>query len=241
MKVLCIMTVYNEIEMLPYKKEWCRRNGLDLYVIDNYSTDYSFGWLKSHNIPCHQIDTKGAFDLDALQREIIKTTNILKPDWVVYNSADLFIFAEKAISYLCMDAEEQGKNIIGFPMIDICRIEKAMLFENYWYRPARDMIEFVYKWNPYIRYKADLIKIPERKSYKPKGIMINYGRIKPIEQRKELLKRRKLAWKRGLDKTSGRHYLREEAKGYKWNKDELEDIRESKYWKYLKNYVFDSD
>ena len=237
MNVLCILTVYNEIDFLPYKAEWCRRNGLNLYVIDNYSTDYSYGWLKSHGIDCHQIDTKGAFDLRILQKEIIKTTNIIKPDWVVYNGADLFIFAEKAISYLCMDAEEQGKNIIGFPMLDICRIGEARLFENYWFRPARDMIEFIYKWNPGIRYTADLVKIRDRESYRPPGIMINYGRTKSVEQRKELLKRRKLAWQRGLDKTSGRHYLREEAKGYKWNKEELEDIRESRYWKYIKDYV----
>ena len=136
-----------------------------------------------------------------------------------------------------MDAEEQGKNIIGFPMLDICRIGEARLFENYWFRPARDMIEFIYKWNPGIRYTADLVKIQDRESYRPPGIMINYGRTKSVEQRKELLKRRKLAWQRGLDKTSGRHYLREEAKGYTWNKDELEDIRESQYWKYLKDYV----
>ena len=62
-------------------------------------------------------------------------------------------------------------------------------------------------------------------------------RFMSVEQRKELLKRRKMGWKRGLDKTSGRHYLREEAKGYTWNKDELEDIRESVWWKYLKDYV----
>jgi hypothetical protein len=231
------MTIYNEIDFLPYKLEWCRRNGLDIYVIDNYSTDSSYQWLKDHNIDCHQVDTRESFDLRILQREIVKTTNKIKPDWAIYNTPDLFIFAEKAISHLCMDAEEQGKNIIGFPMIDMCRIGEAKLFENYWYRPARDMIEFVYKWSPGIRYAADLVKIPNRQSYWPKGIMINYGRTKTPEQRKEYLKRRRLAWKRGLDKTSGRHYLREEAKGYKWTKDELNDIRESIYWKYLKNYV----
>lgn len=238
MRVLCIMTIYNEINFLPYKVEWCRRNGLDLYVIDNYSTDYSYGWLKSHNIPCHQINTKDAFDLRILQREIIKTTNIIKPDWVVYNGADLFIFAEKSIAHLCMDAEEQSKNIIGFPMIDAIRIgDVVSIYNNYYYKHSRDNIEFIYKWSPTIRYSADLVKIQDRKSYRPKGIMINYGRTKSIEKRKELLQRRKLAWIRGLDKRSGRHYLREEAKGYKWDKDELSDIRESDWWKYLKDYV----
>ncbi len=231
------MTIYNEIDFLPYKVEWCRRNGLNLYVIDNYSTDYSYGWLKSHGIDCHQVDTKGAFDLRILQREIIKTTNIIKPDWVVYNGADLFIFAEKAISYLCMDAEEHGKNIIGFPMIDAIRIGSVVsMYNNYYYKKSRDNIEFIYKYHSSIRYSADLIKIPNRQSYYPKGVMINYGRTKSLEKRKELLKRRKLAWQRGLDKKSGRHYLREEARNYKWNRDELEDLRESNWWEYIRDY-----
>ena len=237
MNVLCIMTIYNEIDLLPYQTEWCRRNGLDLYVIDNYSTDYSYDWLKNHNIPCHQINTRGAFDLRILQREIVKTTNKIKPNWIFYTGADTFIFAEKALSHLCMDAEEQGKNIIGFPMIDMCGIGEAKLFENYWYRPARDMLEYVYKWQSGIRYNGETVKIRDRQSYRPKGVMINYGRTKLPEQRKELLKRRKLAWQRGLNKRSGIHYLREEAKGYTWNKEELNDIRKSIYWKYLKNYV----
>ena len=241
MRILCIMTIYNEIDFLPYKAEWCRRNGLDLYVIDNYSTDHSYGWLKSHGIDCHQVDTKEAFDLRILQKEIIKTTNRIKPDWVVYNGADLFIFAEKAISHLCMDAEEQGKNIIGFPLIDICNIGEErvnnILGRYFWYRDAIPMISFVYKWQPNIRYEADNVIFPGRKYLYPPGVMINYGRTKTKEQRKVLLKRREKAWKNGLAYTSGRHYLRESAKGFKWIKDELKDIRESQYWKYLKDYV----
>ena len=237
MKVLCIMTVYNEIEMLPYKKEWCRRNGLDLYVIDNYSTDHTKGWLETQGITHHQINTKGAFDLRILQKEIVETTHKIKPDWVVYNGADLFIFAEKPLVRLCMDAEDKGKNVIGFPMIDICRIDNSRMFENYYYRPSRDDIKFVYKYDSRITYRADIINIPNKQSYHPPGIMINYGRIKPVEQRKELLKRRKRAWHRGLPKRWGKHYLKEQAKGWSFNKDELSDIRESKYWQYLKDYV----
>ena len=241
MRILCIMTIYNEIDFLPYKVEWCRKNGLDLYVIDNYSTDYSYDWLKSHNIPCHQVDTKGAFDLRILQNEIIETTNEIKPDWVVYNGCDLFIFAKKPISHLCMDAEEQGVNIIGFPVIDICNIGEErtgnILGRYYWYRDSMPMISFVYKWQPGIKYEADNVIFKGRKYWYPPGVMINYGRTKSPEKRKELLKRRKLAWKRGLVYTSGRHYLREEGKEYRWTKDELNDIRTSRYWKYLKDYV----
>ena len=200
-----------------------------------------FPGLKSHKIPCHQIDTKGAIDLRILQREIIKTTNRIKPDWVVYNGCDLFIFAEKAISHLCMDAEEQGDNIIGFPVIDICNTGEErignILGRYFWYRDAIPMVSFVYKWQPGVKYKADNVIFKGRKHWFPPGVMINYGRTKTMTQRKVLLERRQKAWKNGLVHTSGRHYLREAAKGYKWTKEELQDIRKSKYWQYIKDYV----
>ncbi len=235
MNILCIITIYNEIEFLPQKIKWCGKNGFDLYVIDNYSTDGSYEWLKSHNIDCHRINTEGSFDLRILHPEVIKTTDGIKPDWVVRNDADMFVFAKKPLTHLCMDAEEHDKNIIVFPMIDICRIEEKKIFENYWYRHARDSVGFIYKWYPGLTYTADIVNVPDRKEMRPEGIIMNYGRTKSKRERKELLQRRQKAWKNGLNRTSGRHYLRERAKGFKWDKDELEDIRESKYWKYLKD------
>jgi len=248
MKVICIMTIYNEIDFLPYKLEWCHRNGLDLYVIDNYSTDGSYEWLKDHNIDCHQIDTKGTFDLPTLQAGIIRTVDHIKPDWVVYNGADLFIFAERPIATLCMEAERMGKNTIGFPIVGMHDTGEeptgGILNTYFWYmgRMARTgslkMIEFVYKWKPGIKYSGDTVKMPNKKTYNPSGIMINYGRIKSPERRKELLERRKLAWQRGMDRGHGIHYLTEEKRGFKrWDKSELKDIRESEYWQYLKDYI----
>ena len=38
---LCIGFIYNELEWLPKKVKYCKDNGLDLYIIDNYSTDGS--------------------------------------------------------------------------------------------------------------------------------------------------------------------------------------------------------
>lgn len=220
--------------------EWCRRNNLRPYIIDNYSNDFSYEWLKDHKYECHRIDTRGAFDLRALQKEIVKTTNRIKPDWVVYLGIDLFIFADMPIDVLCNKADLMGCNIIGFPMIDICRTdeEPGNPFRTYfYYRHSRNLIEFVYKWNQQVRLSADMVRIPNRRGLTPDGVMINYGRTKSPEKRQELLRRRQLAWKRGLDKTSGRHYLREQARNWTWDKSELKDIRNSEYWKYVKDYA----
>ena len=246
MNVLCILTIYNEIDFLPYKVEWCRRNGLDLYVIDNYSSDSSYAWLKSHNIPCHQIDTKEAFDLRVLQEEIIKTTDSIRPDWVVYSGADLFIFAEKPIKQLCINAEKIGKNMIGFPLSDMCHTgeERGMdVFNTFFYhkKPSRKMniFNFIYKWEKGVTYIGDSIRMKSvKKVCYPSGIMINYGRTKSPDKRKELLKRRRLAWERGLCKGWGTHYLEEENRKFRqWDKEELEDIRKSEYWQYYESPV----
>lgn len=239
MDVLCILTVYNEIDFLPYKLEWCKRHGMRLYVIDNYSTDFSYGWCKDHGVQCHQFDTGGAFHLDKLQAEIAKTTDRLEPAWVCYNGADTFIFTDEPIKSLCEKAELMGCNIMGWPTIDICNtgeVEKGILNSYFYYRHSRDLLEFVYKWSPGIKYYAEGVRMVKR-GFSPPGVMINYGRIKTPERRKVLLERRKMAWRQGLDRTSGRHYLREAKKGYKWKKSELKDIRNSEYWKYLKDYV----
>jgi len=220
--------------------EWCRRNNLKPYIIDNHSDDFSYGWLRDHNIPCHRFSTDGAFDLKALQREMVKTIARLNPDWVVYLGADLFIFCDLPVDVLCENAQQMGCNVIGFPMIDICRTdeEPGNPFRTYFhYRHSRDLIEFVFKWSPQVRMDGDLIRIPQRRGLSPQGVMINYGRTKIPEKRKKLLERRKLAWKRGLNPKFGRHYLREQKKDWTWTKDELKDIRNSEYWKYLKDYA----
>jgi len=220
--------------------EWARRNNLRSYYIDNYSDDFSYEWLKDHRVPCHRINTHGAFDLKTLQREIVKTTHKLKPDWVVYLGIDTFIFCDMPLDDLCWNAQEMGCNAIGFPSIDICNTgeEPGNPFRTYfYYRHSRDLLEFVYKWNPQARIDGDLIRIPQKRVLSPQGVMINYGRIKTPKERKLLLERRKLAWARGLKKKFGRHYLREKKRGWVWTKEELEDIRNSEYWKYLRNYA----
>ena len=90
MKVLCILTIYNEIEFLPYKIKYCKENDLDLYIIDNMSNDGSWEWLQKNNIKSHRFDTNEMFDLKALQGEIISTVHKEKPNWVIYNGCDLF-------------------------------------------------------------------------------------------------------------------------------------------------------
>lgn len=237
MNILCILTVYNEIDFLPYKVQWIKNNGFDIYIIDNYSTDSSYEWLKNHDISCHQIDSNKSFDLRILHPDVIKTTDKIKPDWVVRNDADMFVFADEGLRNVIEKADKKGFNLIEFPMIDLCNMGEKWNnpFKTFfWYRHARDSVGFIYKWSPNLKYNADVVQVPNKKVLRPKGIIMNYGRTKTKQERQELLKRRQRAWHNGLNLTSGRHYLREKKINWNWDRSELKDIRKSEYWKYIK-------
>ena len=235
--ILTIMTVYNELEFMPLKKAWCDMNRVGLYVIDNYSDDGTWEWLQDNGIPSHRFDTGGAFHLDKLQEEIIRTTDKIKPNWVIYNGADLFPFVDWGMSFLLEKIEGTGCNMVELPMIDVCRTdETGPPFECEWYRHARDRIGFIYKWEPGVKYRADYVELKNRRPMTGPGIMMNMGRTKGPKARRTLLKRRQKAWKQGLDPTSGRHYLREKASGWVWDKKDLLPLKNSEYYKYVREF-----
>ena len=223
------------MEFLPHVRDWCIKEGLDLYIIDNYSTDGSWEWLQKNHIRSHRIETNDSFDLDRLQKEIVMTVDEIKPDWVVYRGADLFSHFDRPLGTLIKRAESNGYNVIELPLISMCRTDEVgSAFECYHYIDAKPLIRgFIYKWEPGIKYKADSVQVKNRRCITVPGVLIEYGRTKNIEQRKELLKRRQKAWRNGLDKRFGRHYLKERAKGWRWDKSELKDIRNSEYAKYI--------
>ena len=236
--LLNIMTVYNEIEFMPFRKAWCEKEGADLYVIDNYSDDGTLEWLQENGIPSHRFDTDGAFHLDKLQAEIVKTVDDIKPEWVCYSGADLFTFVDFGIKALTDKVSGMLVNVIELPMIDICRVdgETGDPFECQYFRHSRNRIGFLYRWEPKAKYTADYVQLHRRLPMTGPGVMMNYGRTKSPDKRKELLRRRQKAWRQGLDKTSGRHYIRENKKGYRWDPKELQRLDQSEYWKYVKAF-----
>ena len=236
--LLNVMTVFNERELLPFRKAYCEKEGISLYVIDNYSTDGTWEWLGENEIPSHRFDTGGAFHLDKLQAEIIYITDCVKPDWVLYSGCDLFTFCDFGLQALVNKLDGMLINIVEFPMIDVCRVpgEDGDPFQCNYYRHSRDKIGFLYKWEPKVKYRADHVELTRRIPATGPGVMMNYGRTKTPQQRRELLKRRQKAWKEGLDRTSGRHYLREKQKGWTWDPKELNRLDNSEYWKYVKAF-----
>ena len=225
MSKLCIGFIYNELEWLPKKVKYCKDNGLDLYIIDNYSTDGSYGWLKANGIKCHRFDTQGAFDLGKLQRELIYTVAKLNPKWVVYLDADLFIYCDKPLNEVI---DECDGNVLEFPRINFFETKE----ERFRYYKYINDVQVIFKHHTSAGYCADELLYFNKKVCTPNGVMINYGGTK--EHRLEELKRREVAWNNGVHKAIGWHLAEYAQNGWLFKKEDLEDIEGSKYYSLYK-------
>jgi len=245
MRVLCILTVWNEIDYLPLKVKYCEENKLEPYFIDNMSDDGTWEWLQSNNINSHRIDTNGSFDLRKLQDEIVKTIHRLKPDWIIYNGCDLFPITLKPLADELEIVDQKGYNTVWIDCINMFNTgEEKKGFDpinTYFYFGSINRFKMIHKYNPVLRYLADDVSFPNQKTTNINGVMINYGNTKSKEERSKTLERRRKAWKEGEPRGHGTHYLEGEKRGWIWNKNELTDIRETKYKPFLEKLQYISD
>lgn len=245
MRILCILTAWNEIEFLPLKKRFCEANGIDLYVIDNYSDDGTWEWLQKNGVPSHRFDTNGSFNLRKLQDEIVRTIHEQKPDWVIYNGADLFPVTDKPLYKEIQMLNDLGCNVamqycISFYNTGEERNPKDP-FNTYFHFRGFQYLTMIHKYHPEIIYNADHVTIGEKiQPGNIGGILINYGNTKTAQERNQSFERRKKAWVEGENPAHGSHFREGAARDWTWNKEELTDIRETEYFRYLQKlqYIF---
>ncbi len=241
MRTLCILTIYNEMEYLPYKLKYCKENDLDLYIIDNMSNDGSWEWLQKNNIKSHRFDTQGVFNLRALQDEIVRTIHEEKPDWIVYNGCDTFPLIDGSLGKKLEQINKNGYNIASIPCTTINNTGevKGNPFETYFYYERLRNLSTIHKYNKAFYYDGDTVKIGRVKVYNLDGIMLNYAGGKSKEERNETYARRQKAWDTGVTpKTHGVHYKSGNEIDWLWKKENLTDIRQTKYYKYIKQANF---
>ena len=228
--------VYNERDYLPHVYEFWKRQGISMYVIDNMSNDGTWEWLQLKNIPSHRFDTQDKFQLAWLQKELVRTLHVVKPDWIIYGAADLYYAFDKSIKEVIDQAESQGYNQVRTHCWFTCPTDtekrKLPLIENYPYCEPFSDINMISKYDPNISFLGDHIQMPNAKALFVEGIIINTGNCKPIEIQEEKLARRKKAWESGMHKGWGVHYNTQKAKNWLYTKEELFDIRTSAYSKY---------
>lgn len=237
MRILNILTAYNEIKFMPLKKQWCDRNGVELYVIDNMSKDGTWQWCKKNNIPSRRVDTNEAFDLRILHASIMHTVHEQRPDWVIFNGADLFPIVPDTLRTVIETSHNNGYNQIVLPWIMFYNTgEKSETFDpfnTYFYFGHERGVAMISKYSPRMKIEADEVKIPHPKQVRYPGVIANYGHTKSKAEREETYERRKRAWKLGMNKGWGIHYKPAHQRGWVWDKKKLNDIRESEYFKYI--------
>ena len=205
------------------------------------SNDGTWEYLQKNKIKSHRVNTNESFDLIALQKEIVKTLHKEKPDWVVYNGADLFFQTDgpKTLYEHIISADAEGINLLEMSCIYMYNTgedtSKFNPFNTYFYYRPFMTITMIHKYHKDVHYHADRVDVPNPKKKRLPGVIINFGQAKTLEEREDTFKRRKKAWDSGkLHKDLGGHYREGKILNWVWEKNSLIDIRTSKFAKYFK-------
>jgi len=236
-KILVVAFAWNEIRYISAMVNYYRKQGCDLFILDNYSDDGTYEWLIENEINTRRFDTDGAFHLEKLQGELLKEIEIINPDWVVYSGIDIRYFFDKTIRETIEMADLEGYNMMSidyFNMFNTGEICRGRLDKKYFYAAQGERLYMIAKYSGGFHFEADSIIISDPKIYDAEGVLINYGACKPKKERDMTYARRKKAWDQGLYRGYGTHYEGGNNKNWIWDKSELTDIRTTEYYKYIK-------
>jgi len=236
MKILGVAFAWNEIQHIAEMVEYYKKQGIDLNIVDNMSTDGTYQYMKDHGVRTRQKDTNNSFDLITLQRCLVDDIKAVRPDWIVYLGIDIIYSLQKTLRETIEEADGNGFNMISVQHINMYNTgEKYQLplKDCYFYGRFMSRLYMIAKYHDTIKFEADSIQIPQRKIYPAEGIIINYGNCKPAAEREATYRRRKKAWDSGLDRNYGVHYVEGMERKWIWKKEEMVDIRKTDYYKYI--------
>jgi glycosyltransferase involved in cell wall biosynthesis len=243
MRTLMITFVFNEINYLPHTINYYKKNGCEIYIIDNNSTDGTYEWLIENNISCHRVDTKEAFHVRILEDNLLATVHKLKPDWVIFGSADLYHITKIPLSQYIQWVDSMGFNQLSLPCISAVPVTideldfSIPISKNHhnaiYYQPLR----MITKYSPKLYLDGDTWLIDNLNSYitYDDGITINYGACKPIEILNCKLERTRKAYKDGMSAGYSVHYEKSKKMNWLFSKEvfNIFDLRTSKYAEFI--------
>jgi hypothetical protein len=230
--ILLPLLCYNSLDIIPYTIDFYKKQDIDIFVLDNFSNDGSWEYLKDNRIPCKRVDTGGLFDLNKLNnaREII--IRKIKPRWVLRLDSDCFILSNTIKKFVT----SLNNNF------NIC-YSKCFRFYNtgeeinqrdprqvFFYFDYLKHIPYLHTYKDFIKYSGDKVIMETEKKLMFGAPVLDYGNTRPKEKREEEFKRRKLAWRKGLSKHWGKHYVEFSKMGWVWDKKNLTDVRKSNYF-----------
>lgn len=130
-KICWITLCYNEMDILPFVRQYWERIGCDVYVYDNGSTDGSIEYLKQYDwIDVRHFDSDGQNDI--IQKTIKENAYAElkdKYDIIIISDMDeVFYFSDfKAVSKAFIDG---GYSCMVTPIFSLCEDFKPPYLEN---------------------------------------------------------------------------------------------------------------
>lgn len=239
--ILLPMLCYNSLDIISKTISFFKKQDIDVFVLDNYSNDGSWEYLKDNRIPCKRVNTNNLFDLNKLNNERISIIRKIRPDWVLRVDSDCFVLSKTIKRFI----ESLGNNF------NIC-YSQCLRFYNtgenrisddprkvFFYFDNLKQLPVLHSYNDFITYSGDkVIMRKERPFTYERCPALDYGNTRSKEKREEEFKRRRLAWKNGLSKYWGRHYISASRRGWIWDKNKLTDIRKTKYFSRFKQVFY---
>lgn len=234
MEVVSIFCCYNEIKLLPIRKKWCDSERIKMAMVDNYSNDGSYEWgLKNCEYTC-RVNTNDTFDIAKLQKGKEEIMHHIKPDQIIRGGVDTFLFAEIPLKEIIK--KSKGYDIIECDLIEIYNTgEKTNnILDYYYYKLLKRKAGFIHRYMN-CQYITDDYDKQYNRIYIENMVCLNYGSVKSAKERNETYERRKGAWRARMHSGWGTHYIGGHKKNWVWEKSECQDLRQSKYWYFLKD------
>ncbi len=244
---LCILACFNERPYLPAQLEYLDAIGAKVMVVDNMSDDGSWEYLQECGVQGRRIDTKGRYDLNAIQRVREELLHAAAPRWIIYGDVDEYqLFGEPhRFGKLLKKLESENFNALRIPSFNFYNTGEPpapdnMALQFFYgkerYRNTGELIR-THRYHPKIHYFADTVVFPGIRTFaSQEGINCNYGDTKPAAERAEGLLRLRRAWDNGMSRLIGVHNLKGEQHRWRWEKAELKDIRSTQFWPCIVNH-----
>jgi hypothetical protein len=227
--------------------DYHKNEDIDLFLLDNNSTDGTWEYIQDNKIPSKRVYTNDTFDMNLLVKYKCEIIHKIKPDWVINMDNDMFLMTPAPLIKLIKDVDDGGFSIISTPFIrffdtgeKITDSDPRKVYFNY--RQDRDFLLKIHRYKNFVNYFADFPVMDANHQIIQTDMIyfLDYGNTRGKKKREDIYQRTIRAWNNGLPKNFGEHYIEASERNWLWSKDELDDIRKSKYWELI-NYKFNGE
>jgi hypothetical protein len=211
-RVIAIISTYNEADVIGQVIRHLVEDGVDVYVIDNHSTDDTVAeaqkWVGRGVLDVELFPSTGADGLFRWQEILDRKLSIageIRPDWVIHHDADEIRYgpwASVPLREAVALVDRHGFNAIDFRLLNFPPVDDgftpdadpAQYFTLYEEAPERDRIQIkCWKWRSDVRFLdgGHDVQLPGKKVFPIRFILCHYpvrgqtqGLRKVFEERK---------------------------------------------------------